>query len=204
MGVNFAITGGRPTTPVRVSAVSAVPRVVKVAGRLKSPSVSALAAARAKVAETVRVAPASSEPNDGTKVKYPEVSFNSHLTGPSSLLVSVNEAVTPRAKSRVVADIDTGRIVRAVVVDVDVDVVVVVVVVVVVGRKIVGFGVGLTAAVVAGVDAAVAIVVVVSLRGGETDAIVVVDSTVAIVVETVVESITIGSAGVALVESLFC
>ena len=187
--------------------MSAVPRVVKVAGRLKSPSVSELAAARAKVAETVRVAPASSEPKDGTNVKYPEVSFNSHLTGPSSLLVSVNEAVTPRAKSRVVADTDTGRIVRAVVVDVVVVVVVVivvVVVVVVVGRKIVGFGIGLGAAVVAGVDAAVAIVVVVSLRGGETDAIVVVDSTVAIVVETVVESTTTGLADGASPESLFC
>ena len=53
VGVKFAITGGRPATPMRVSAASAAPRVVAVAGKLNSPSASALAAARAKVTETV-------------------------------------------------------------------------------------------------------------------------------------------------------
>ena len=111
------------------------------------------------------------------------------------LLVNVNEAVSPRAKSRVVVDIDTGRILRTVVVVVDV------VVVVVVGRRVVGVGIGHGAVDVAGMDAVVAIDVVVLLRGGETDAIVVVDSTVGIVVETVVESTMIGATDVALVES---
>jgi len=119
------------------------------------------------------------------------------------LFVNVNEAVSPRAKSRVVVDIDTGRILRAVVV------------VVVVGRRVVGVGIGLGAVDVADMDAVVAIDVVVLLCGGETDAIVVVDLTVAIVVETVVESTTellaglvesttTGLADVASPESLFC
>lgn len=121
-------------------------------------------------------------------------------------LVNINEAVTPRAKSRVVVDIDIGRILRTVVVVVVVVgwFVVVVVVVVVVGRRIVGVGIGLGAAVVSGMDAAVAIDVVVLLGGGDIDAIEVVDSGRATVVASEVESTTIGSADVALVESLFC
>ena len=117
-------------------------------------------------------------------------------------LVNINEAVTPRAKSRVVVDIDIGRILRTVVV-----VVVVVgwfVVVVVVGRRIVGVGIGLGAAVVSGMDAAVASDVVVLLGGGDIDAIEVVDFGRATVVASEVELTTIGSADVALVESLFC
>lgn len=120
-------------------------------------------------------------------------------------LVNINEAVTPRAKSRVVVDIDIGRILRTVVVVVVVvGWFVVVVVVVVVGRRIVGVGIGLGAAVVSGMDAAVAIDVVVLLGGGDIDAIEVVDSGRATVVASEVESTTIGSADVALVESLFC
>lgn len=53
VGVKFAITGGRPTMPESVIAVSAVPRVVANAGKLNFPSVRVLAAARAKVTETV-------------------------------------------------------------------------------------------------------------------------------------------------------
>ena len=101
-----------------------------------------------------------------------------------------------------VVDIDIGRILRTVVV-----VVVVVgwfVVVVVVGRRIVGVGIGLGAAVVSGMDAAVASDVVVLLGGGDIDAIEVVDSGRATVVASEVELTTIGSADVALVESLFC
>ena len=83
------------------------------------------------------------------------------------LLVNVNEAVTPRAKSRVVVDIDTGRILRTVVV-----------VVVVAGWFVVGIGIGITAVAVvvgdAGVEGAAIDVgeTVVLLRGGEITAVV--------------------------------
>ena len=53
VGVKFAITGGRPTMPESVTAVSAAPRVVANAGKLNFPSARVLAAARAKVTETV-------------------------------------------------------------------------------------------------------------------------------------------------------
>ena len=82
-------------------------------------------------------------------------------------LVNVNEAVTPRAKSRVVVDIDTGRILRTVVV-----------VVVVAGWFVVGIGIGITAVAVvvgdAGVEGAAIDVgeTVVLLRGGEITAVV--------------------------------
>ena len=85
------------------------------------------------------------------------------------LLVNVNEAVSPRAKSRVVVDIDTGRILRTVVV---------VVVVVVAGWFVVGIGIGITAVAVvvgdAGVEGAAIDVgeTVVLLRGGEITAVV--------------------------------
>ena len=88
-------------------------------------------------------------------------------------LVNINEAVTPRAKSRVVVDIDIGRILRTVVI-----VVVVVVVVVVVGWFVVGIGIGITAVAVvvgeAGAEGAAIDVgdTVVVLRGGETIALV--------------------------------
>ena len=79
------------------------------------------------------------------------------------LLVNVNEAVTPRAKSRVVVDTDTGRILRTVVV---------------VGWFVVGIGIGITAVAVVVGDAGVggaAIDVgetVVLLRDGEITAVV--------------------------------
>ena len=86
-------------------------------------------------------------------------------------LVNINEAVTPRAKSRVVVDIDLGRILRTVVI-------VIVVVVVVVGWFVVGIGIGITAVAVvvgeAGAEGAAIDVgdTVVVLRGGETIAVV--------------------------------
>ena len=80
-------------------------------------------------------------------------------------LVNVNEAVTPRAKSRVVVDVDTGRILRTVVV-------------VVVDWFVVGIGIGILAVAVvvgdAGVEGAAIDVgeTVVLLRGGEITAVV--------------------------------
>ena len=80
-------------------------------------------------------------------------------------LVNINEAVTPRAKSRVVVDIDIGRILRTVVV-------------VVVDWFVVGIGIGITAIAVvvgeAGGEGAAIDVgeTVVLLRGGETIAVV--------------------------------
>ena len=80
-------------------------------------------------------------------------------------LVNVNEAVTPRAKSRVVVDVDTGRILRTVVV-------------VVVDWFVVGIGIGILAVAVvvgeAGAEGAAIDVgdTVVVLRGGETIAVV--------------------------------
>ncbi len=82
-------------------------------------------------------------------------------------MVNVNEALSPLAKSRVVVDIDTGRILRTVVV-----------VVVVAGWFVVGIGLGITSVAVvvgdAGVEGAAIDVgeTVVLLRGGEITAVV--------------------------------
>ena len=115
-GVNAPMTGGRPTIPVRVSAVFGAPRVVRAARRLNSPSGSALAEARAKVAVTVNVAPAPTDPDDGTNVKKPDDSLSDHMTAVELLLVNFNEARTPRAKLRTFVDVTKELVLRAVVV----------------------------------------------------------------------------------------
>ena len=79
-GVNAPMTGGRPTIPVRDSAVTGAPRVERDAGRLNPPSGSELAEARAKVAVTVNVAPAPIDPDDGTNAKKPDESVSDHVT----------------------------------------------------------------------------------------------------------------------------
>ena len=115
-GVNTPMTGGRPTIPVRDSAVSGAPRVVRDARRLNPPSVSELAEARAKVAVTVNVAPAPIDPDDGTNAKKPDDSVSDHVTALELLLVNFNEARTPRAKLRTFVDVASGLMLRAVVV----------------------------------------------------------------------------------------
>ena len=115
-GVNTPMTGGRPTIPVRDSAVSGAPRVVRDAGRLNSPSGSELAEARAKVAVTVNVAPAPIDPDDGTNAKKPDDSVSDHVTALELVLVNFNEARTPRAKLRTFVDVASGLMLRAVVV----------------------------------------------------------------------------------------
>lgn len=110
------MTGGRPTIPVRDSAVTGAPRVVRDAGRLNSPSGSELAEARAKVAVTVNVAPAPIDPDDGTNAKKPDDSVSDHVTALELLLVNFNEARTPRAKLRTFVDVASGLMLGAVVV----------------------------------------------------------------------------------------
>jgi len=115
-GVKVPITGGWPTIPVRVSALSGAPRVVRDARRLNSPSGSELAEARAKVVVTVNVAPAPTDPDDGTNVKKPDDSLSDHMTAVELLLVNFNEARTPRAKLRTFVDVTKELVLRAVVV----------------------------------------------------------------------------------------
>ena len=115
-GVNTPMTGGRPTIPVRDSAVTGAPRVVRDARRLNPPSASELAEVRAKVAVTVNVAPAPIDPDDGTNAKKPDDSVSDHVTALELLLVNFNEARTPRAKLRTFVDVASGRMLRAVVV----------------------------------------------------------------------------------------
>lgn len=115
-GVNTPMTGGRPTIPVRDSAVTGAPRVVRDARRLNPPSVSELAEARAKVAVTVNVAPAPIDPDDGTNAKKPDDSVSDHVTALELLLVNFNEARTPRAKLRTFVDVASGLMLGAVVV----------------------------------------------------------------------------------------
>ena len=110
------MTGGRPTIPVSDSAVTGAPRVVRDARRLNPPSGSELAEARAKVAVTVNVAPAPIDPDDGTNAKKPDDSVSDHVTALELLLVNFNEARTPRAKLRTFVDVDSGLMLRAVVV----------------------------------------------------------------------------------------
>ena len=115
-GVNAPMTGGRPTIPIRDSAVTGAPRVERDAGRLNPPSGSELAEARAKVAVTVNVAPAPIDPDDGTNAKKPDDSVSDHVTALELLLVNFNEARTPRAKLRTFVDVASGVMLGAVVV----------------------------------------------------------------------------------------